>query len=79
MNSNPLYPRAFEELGRTWEINEQTVVHIELFVCKLYSGKAKKVNEERYELYEKKYTRNNKIIDLSNLPPCEATLLLHLK
>ena len=32
MNSNPLYQRAFEELGRTWEINEQTVVHIELFV-----------------------------------------------
>ena len=79
MNSNPLYQRAFEELGRTWEINEQTVVHIELFVCKLYSAKAKKVNEARYELYEKKYTRNKKIIGLSNLPPCEATLLLHLK
>ena len=37
------------------------------------------VNEARFELFINKYVNENKIIDLSTLPPCRATVLLHIK
>ena len=38
MNSNRLYIETFEELGSSWEVNEQTLTQVELYVCKLYKS-----------------------------------------
>ena len=35
------------------------------------------VNEVRWRLFEKKHKRENKIADLSSLPPCQAVLRYH--
>ena len=45
----------------------------------VYNAKNKTANPARAEMFTKKYANENKIIDLSFLPPCESTLLLHLK
>ena len=45
-----------------------------------FTGQEKKiVNDVRYELFNKKYARENKVIDLSLIPPCQSTLMLHLR
>ena len=37
----------------------------------------KDINYVRHELFQRTYSRDNKIIDLSLLPPCQSTLKLH--
>ena len=49
------------------------------YVCILYGYQKKNVNQVRYELFQKKYEKEGKIIDLSMLPPCESVLLLHAR
>ena len=41
--------------------------------------KNKTVNPGRAEIFTKKQANENKITDLPILPPCESTLLLHIK
>ena len=51
---------------------------LEEFVCLLYGSRGvKKIDDLRHQLFQKTYQQNNKIIDLSLLPPCEQTLRLH--
>ena len=49
------------------------------YVCILYGYQKKNVNQVRYELFQKKYEKEGKIIDLSMLPSCESVLLLHAR
>ena len=43
----------------------------------LYGFKQKDVNEVRFKLFETKYEKQSKVIDLSTLPPCQSVLKLH--
>ena len=45
----------------------------------MYSGKGTSVDKLRYNKFEAVYCKKNKIQDLSLLPPCLRSLLLHLK
>ena len=49
------------------------------FVSMLYGAKLKSVNEACYAIFEKKQQKENKIIDIAALPPCESVLHLHSK
>ena len=49
------------------------------FVSMLYGTKLKSVNEARYAIFEKKWQKENKIIDMTALPLCESVLHLHSK
>lgn len=79
MKSNESFLKAFSELGNDWDITEQQVSAIEEYVCALYSSKKSSVNELRYDLFLKKQKRENKIIDLSTVPPCSSSLYLQTK
>ena len=48
-------------------------------MCELYGSKCDEVNEARYELFHKKYSKQNKLIDLALLPPCKNVLEKHLQ
>ena len=37
------------------------------------------MNSVRAKLFEKKYTKEKKVIDMSILPPCKSVLTLHIK
>ena len=45
----------------------------------LYVTKLKSVNEARYAIFEKKQQKENKIIGITALPPCESVLHLDSK
>ena len=76
MNSKQEYISTFKNVGNHWE--KELFDTLEDYVCKLYSSKKRKVNKARYELFLKKHTQQNKVIDLSLLPPCCSTLKLHV-
>ena len=68
----------FANLGNSWEASEEDLKLLEEFVCHLYRGIGKSVDELRYKL-ESVYRTKNKTQDLSLLPPCRRSLVLHLK
>ena len=39
--------------------------------------KKRKVNEVRHQMFQRKYDNENKIVDLSSLPPWKSVLKLH--
>ena len=53
------------------------VEDLEEFVCLLYGRRRKEVNGVRNFLFESKYLNQNKAMDISLLPPCQASLRLH--
>ena len=79
MKSKEKFVIAFPQLGDDWQLSEALLNTLEIFTCKLYGSRKSTVNEARYELFMKKYTKENKVIDLSLLPPCKTTLNLHLQ
>ena len=78
MISNEEYIKAFTELGDEWDVSAETFNVLEKFVCRLYQSRKREVNLARHELFLKKYTKENKVIDLALLPPCYSTLSLHI-
>ena len=79
MISEEKFVQCFIEFGDSWVLSEEIKANLELFVCKLFSSKKASVNEVRLEMFTKKHTAQNKVIDLSNLPPCQSSLLLHME
>ena len=79
MKSNESFLTAFTELVTDWDITEQQVNAIEQYVCALYKSKKKSVNDVRYDLFEKKQSKEGKIIDLSLILPCFSSLYLQIK
>ena len=55
------------------------IFDIEEYICAIYNAKNKTFNPAVAEIFTEKYANENKIIDFSFLPPCESTLLLHVK
>ena len=70
MKSRDAFFRGFHMIGSSWELTEDLTTTMEKIVCKLYNSKNSKLNEAMFELFNKKYLRENKVIDLSLLPPC---------
>ena len=79
MKSREEFASAFKMIGSNWELTEDLMNTMETFVCKLYGSKKSRVNEARYELFHKKYAKQNKVVNLSLLPPCKSTLEKHLQ
>ena len=53
---------------------------LEWYVCTIYSYlREKMVNVVRSKLFEKKFTKGGKVIDMALLPPCNLSLVLHIK
>ena len=79
LEKNPKFLKAFQDLGSSWELEDETFDLLQEYVCKLYGSREKNVDQARYELFQKKYEKEGKIIDLILLPPCKSVLLLHTK
>ena len=71
--------QCFGELGNSWNLSDEIKNALELYVCKLFSSKKKTVNDVRLEMFTKKHNHQNKVIDLSVLPPCQSSLFLHIE
>ena len=75
------YPRfvsIFTSLGLSWEL-EELADALEEYVCLLYGIREKRVNDVRSEIFEREHVNQRKVVDVSHLPPCRSTLLLHSK
>ncbi|KAG1652739.1 NFX1-type zinc finger-containing protein 1 [Nymphon striatum] len=53
---------------------------VERYVCTIYGyPREKLVNVVRSKLFDKKFTKGGKVIDMALLPPCSLSLVLHIK
>ena len=70
VQKNNRFVNTFSLLGQVWELGEKIFVNLEEYV--------KNVNDVRKKLFDKKYVRQGKAIDISLLPPCQSSLRLHI-
>ena len=77
VEKNSKFVEVFASLGCSWNLQDNVFNSLEEYVCYLYGFRKKDINYVRYELFQRTYSRNNKIIDLSLLPPCQSMLKLH--
>eukprot|EP00794_Sanderia_malayensis_P002234 gene2234-2545_t len=76
----PHLQAAFCNLGNLFTVDEQTKVALREFICKVYGiGRLNDVDEARRELFWNRLRRDNRISDLSVLPPCNRTTEIHIK
>lgn len=74
VQQNPVFCSAFQLLGETFAVSEDTVATIEAFVCSLYGQKdCSKVNEARYILFSTANREEN------TMPPNKDSLLKHIQ
>ena len=74
-----MFQDMFGELGRDNDLSESLMLRLEAFVCKLYGEKRlESVNEARQAIFWRSFEKNNKVIDLSLLPPCKCSLEKHI-
>ena len=76
---SPNEMEAISQLGETWNVSEDQLCLIEKFVCCLYNSRKHSMNNARFELFMKKFVHENKIINISTLPPCQSSLFLHIR
>ena len=79
MKQSEKFEVLFHHLGSTWDLSEELYQLLEEYTCLLYGYKRKNINNLRSEMFAKKYTNENKVVDLSVLPPCQSVLRLHSK
>ena len=65
---------CFSQLGAEWDLSDSLFNELEKYVCNLYGYGEKNINKVRWLLFQKKHAKENKVIDLSALPPCGNTL-----
>jgi len=78
MVKNEEYLNCFRTLGDNWEVTDEQKATLEEYICSLYSSNKKYVNEARMDIFMKKQKSKNQIVDLSILPPCGSSLMLHI-
>ena len=78
MDKNKKFVNTFIALGSTWNIAENTMEDLEEYVCLLYGCCQRNVNAVRKKLFDNKYLNQNKVMDISLLPPCRSSLRLHI-
>ena len=72
--------QIFGELGSQDSVSKSTAAGLEKFVCSLYGEKRlSSVNRVRRIILWRSYSRDNKVIDLSLLPPCQTSLERHIR
>ena len=82
LKKNRNFVEALSLLGENWsvDIDDAIMPVLEQYVCKIYDNpREKPVNVVRSKLFQKKYTKRGKVIDMALLPPCNSSLLLHIK
>ena len=68
---------AFSKLGESWVLKNVDNLIIEEFTCLLYGFKDNSMDVVRHKIFENKYSKDGKVVDLSLLPTCRSVLLLH--
>ena len=64
-------------LGCSWNLQDNVFNGLEEYICYLYRFRKKDINYVRHELFQRTCFQDNKLIDLSLLPPCQSKLKLH--
>jgi len=86
LQSSSRFQEAFRELGNSDVVNDDLFGALQAFVCSMYGHPHHTdVNKVRYDIFESRYgmKKPDKAfsipdgIDLSMLPPCQASLRLH--
>ena len=73
------FQNVFLIMVENWEVdNDRLFIMLEEFVCQLYGYRNKSTDRVRFQIYGKKYTKENKVIDMTALPPCSSVLWLHI-
>ena len=57
---------AFRLLSENWELNAELIVALESFVCHLYGYKDTDINKIRKKIFDQKFVKEEKVIDLSH-------------
>ena len=89
MTSRP-YINAFKKLGETEEVPGDVCEVLEEFTCSVYGFKPTKkykptINNFRYQKFIERFTAKKGVlstdvgVDISLLPPCHSSHLLHVK
>ena len=60
----------FSILGENWEVSNDLFFMLEEYVCQLYGYWNKSTDRVRFQIYDKKYIKENKVINMAALPPC---------
>ena len=80
MTKDKKYLDAFMSLGSQWDVEETTVSILEQYICSLYGRKkCDSVNVARQQIFWERYNKSKQIVDLSLLPPCRESLVLHIR
>ena len=70
MNKNQIFVEAFRQFWDSWYLSDDITTVLEHFTCALYGyPRERSINEVRTKLFEKKYVKNGKVIDMALLPP----------
>ena len=74
------FKTTFAAIGDEAELSQEAISTLERFVCCLYGyPRLQSVNDARRKLFWQRYEKDEKIIDLSLMPPCQRSLELHCK
>ena len=80
VKENQEFLTAFNETGSEVRASESLISSLERFVCWLYGEKRlTSVKEVRKKIFWRNYSQENRRTDLSLLPPCQSSLLLHIQ
>ena len=64
------FEEAFKLLGGFKGSHETLLECLEKYFCKLYGFGDTSFNRVRFKVFEEKYQKDNKIVDILLLPPC---------
>ena len=78
MKTSDEFEGVFKLLGNSKGCHDTLLECFEKCVCKLYGFSDKSVNWVCFKIFEKKYQKDIKIVNISLLPPCCSTLRLHI-
>ena len=72
------FQEAQTSLSNTWEVTPEMFTAIQGFIFAIYGFTKKTINKVRFDLFYQKYQNQNKIVDISTLPPCRRVLFFHV-
>lgn len=85
LQKNPIFHRAFQQLGEDWDVTPQVLKQIEHFTCLMYGQTHESsVDVVRGKLLHKMVGEDEKLttkskVDLARLPPCHSALKPHIQ
>ena len=73
------FSQAFSRVGTEWDLPDDLFKELEIYVCSLYGSNSKDINKARYLQFKKKFSNEEKAIDMATLAPCKPVLVLQVK